>query len=101
MRFLKHNGNCRILKRYRSVGQELFGTGWQGESSNWPQLQEIVQYLSGLHESVANSELPEALVKYLASTPDLDTLGALVATVEEHQNSHPASPSGCRRKDSI
>ena len=78
------------FEKIQERGQELFGTGWQGESSNWPQLQEIVQYLSGLHESVANSELPEALVKYLASTPDLDTLGALVATVEEHQNSHPA-----------
>ena len=78
------------FEKIQERGQELFGTGWQGESSNWPQLQEIVQYLSGLHESVANSELPEALVEYLASTPDLDTLGALVATVEEHQNSHPA-----------
>ena len=78
------------FEKIQERGQELFGTHWQRESSNWPQLQEIVQYLSGLHESVANSELPEALVEYLASTPDLDTLGALVATVEEHQNSHPA-----------
>ena len=78
------------LEKIQDLGQGLFGTGWQGESSNCPQLQEIAQYLSVLHRSVENNELPEALVDYLTSNPDLDTLGALVATVEEHQNSHPA-----------
>ena len=78
------------LEKIQDLGQGLFGTGWQGESSNCPQLQEIAQYLSVLHKSVESNELPEALVDYLASNPDLDTLGALVATVEEHQNSYPA-----------
>ena len=77
------------LEEIQELGQRLFGTRWQGKSANWPQLQEIVEYLSALHESVANSELPEALVGYLAANPDLETLRTLVSTVEEHQNSHP------------
>ena len=77
------------LEEVQGLGQGLFGTHWQGESSNWSQLQEIVGYLSALHESVANGELPEALVAYLASNPDLETLRTLVSTVEEHQTSHP------------
>ena len=76
------------LEKIQDLGQQLFNTHWQGESSDWPQLQKIAQYLSALHESVANNELPEALVTYFASNPDLDTLRSLVATVEEHQNSH-------------
>ena len=77
------------LEKIQELGQRLFGTHWHGESSNWPQLQEIVGYLSALHESVANGELPEALVVYLAANPNLETLQTLVSPVEEHQTSHP------------
>ena len=77
------------LEEIQELGQRLFGTHWQEESLNWSKLQEIVGYLSALHESVANDELPEALIAYLAANPDLETLRTLVATVEEHQNSHP------------
>ena len=77
------------LEKIQELGQRLFGTHWQGESSNWSQLQEIVGYLSALHESVANGELPEALVTYLAANPDLETLQTLVSTVEKHQTNHP------------
>ena len=77
------------LEDIQELGQRLFGTHWQGESSNWSQLQKIVGYLSALHESVANGELPEALVAYLVANPDLETLQTLVSTVEKHQTSHP------------
>ena len=74
------------LENIEKLGQQLFGTHWQVD---WLQLQKIAQYLSSLHESVKKNELPEALVDYLASNPDLKTLQTLVSTVEEHQNSHP------------
>ena len=77
------------LEKIQELGQKLFGARWQGQSSDWAQLQKIVKYLSALHESVANNELPEEMVVYLASNPDLDTLKSLVVTVEEHQRSYP------------
>ena len=77
------------LEKIQELGQQLFGTHWQGESSNWFQLQEIAGYLSALHESVVNGELLETLIAYLAANPDLETLQTLVSTVEEHQTSHP------------
>ncbi|MDE0636466.1 MAG: DUF3320 domain-containing protein [Candidatus Poribacteria bacterium] len=77
------------LERIQEIGQELFGTRWHGQSSDWDQLREIVEYLYTLHESVANNELPEALVTYLASNPNLDTLQSLVTTVEKHQSNYP------------
>ena len=77
------------LEGIQELGQRLFGTHWQGEPLNWSQLQEIAGYLSALHESVANGELPEALVAYLAASPNLETLQTLASTVEEHQTSHP------------
>ena len=86
---LKAQHTLPYLEKIQELGQQLFGTHWQGESSNWSQLQEIVGYLSALHESVANGELPEALVAYLAANPDLETLQTLVSTVEEHQTNHP------------
>ena len=77
------------LDQVQEIGKELFGTHWQGQSSDWDQLREIVKYLSALHESVANDELPEALVVYLASNPNLETLKELLATIEEHQSNYP------------
>ena len=77
------------FEKIQELGQRLFATHWQGKSSNWSQFQKIVGYLSALHESVANGELPEALVAYLAANPDLETLQILVSTVEEHQTSYP------------
>ncbi len=77
------------LEQIQEIGQELFGSYWQGQSSNWDQLREIIKYLSALHQSVANSELPEAVVTYLASSPNLEELKALLATVEEFLSGYP------------
>ena len=77
------------LEQIQEIGQELFGTHWQGQSSNWDQLREITKYLSALHQSVVNNELLEAVVKYLASNPNLEELKASLATVEELQSNYP------------
>ena len=77
------------FEKIEGLGQELFGTLWKGKASSWPQLQRIVQYLSALHKSVEDNELPAALIVYLASNPDLGTLKSLVTTVEEHQSNYP------------
>ena len=89
MRFLKRNVNCPISNGYkRSAKNHLVHTGTDNPS-DWDQLRGIVKYLSALHESVTNNELPEALVAYLASNPSLETLKGLLATVEEHQSNYP------------
>ena len=77
------------LEKIQESGQQLFSTHWQGRSSDWVQLQGIAKYLSALHESVADGKLPEALLAYLASNPNLETLRGLLATVEKHQNNYP------------
>ena len=76
------------LEKIQELGQMLFGSRWQGQASDWTRLREISKYLSALHESVENNELPEEVVAYLASNPDMDTLKSLVVTVEEHQKNH-------------
>ena len=76
------------LEKIQELGQQLFGSHWQGRSSDWTQLREISKYLSALHKSVGANDLPEAVIAYLASNPDLDMLKSLVVTVEEHQKNH-------------
>ena len=76
------------FEKIQELGQKLFSTRWQAQASDWTQLREIVTYLSALHEAVANSDLPEAAVAYLSSNPDVNTLKALVATIEAHQDNH-------------
>ena len=76
-------------EKITDFGQRLFNTRWQGQYSNWSQLQEIAQYLIALHESVEKSKLPKGIVQYLASDLNLKTLRTLVSTVEERQNHHP------------
>ncbi len=77
------------LEKIQELGQKLFGTRWKEQSSDWTQLREIVKYLSALHEAVTNNELPEEVVPYLASNPDLDTLKSLIVTIEEYQSNYP------------
>ncbi len=77
------------LEQIQEIGQELFGTHWQGQSSNWDQLREITIYLSTLHKSIANNDLPEVVVTYLASNPNLEELKALLVNVEELLCSYP------------
>ena len=77
------------FEQIQEIGQELFGTHWQGQSSDWTKHREIFEYLSTLHEAVANNELHEAVVTYLSSNPDLDDLKSIVTTVEEHQGNYP------------
>ena len=77
------------LEKIQKLVQKLFGTRWKEQYSDWTQLREIAKYLSALHESVSNNELPEAVITYLASKPDLDILKALIQTVEEYQSNHP------------
>ena len=77
------------LEKIQGIGKQLYGTGWEGKSTNWLQLQEIAQYLFALHQSVEQGELPEALVDYLASNPDSEALRSLLSAVEEHYNRHP------------
>ena len=77
------------LEKFQDLGEQLFGTHWHGEFSNWPQLQKITKYLSALHESVEKDKLPEALIAYLAANSDLETLRALISAFERHQNDHP------------
>ncbi|MFB3041723.1 MAG: DUF3320 domain-containing protein, partial [Candidatus Poribacteria bacterium] len=68
------------------LGKQLFGTHWHGESSNWAQLQAIAQYMKALHQSVETTELPEEVIDFLASNPDLETLRTSVSAVEEYRN---------------
>lgn len=74
------------LETIQGIGKQLYGSRWEGKSSNWLELREIAQYLLALHQSVEREELPGAFIDYLASNPDSATLQSLVSTVEEHQN---------------
>ena len=77
------------FEQIQEIGQELFGSHWQGQALNWDQLRAIVKYLSALHKSVTNNDLPEAVVTYLASNPNLEELKALLVNVEELLSSYP------------
>ena len=76
------------FEKIRGIGKRLFGTHWRGESSNWTELQTITRYLSELHQLINRNVLPEELVDYLASNPDLETLSTQVSTIEEIRNRH-------------
>ena len=72
------------LNNIQELGEQLFGTHWQGENPNWIQLQSVAKYLSALHLSINRDELQEELVGYLAENPDLATLKERVSTTEEN-----------------
>ena len=72
----------------RETGQRLFGTHWQGEASDWSSLQEVTTYLSTIHKSIEDGELPKALLAYLAENPDLNKLRELFSTVDRWQKDY-------------
>lgn len=61
----------QTLHDFSDLGASLFGDHWKGEHSQWSQLQVLAQELHVLHEEVANGELPQVVIDYLASNPSL------------------------------
>ncbi|MBG8554454.1 DUF3320 domain-containing protein [Hymenobacter guriensis] len=65
----------------RSLGQRLFGSGWQELRSDWPVLRRTTDYLTLTHQRIQRGELPAALLSYLASRSG--TQGHNGATAEQ------------------
>ena len=45
------------LEKIQGIGKQLYGTRWEGKSSNWLELREIAQYLLTLHQSVERGRI--------------------------------------------
>ncbi|QQS55730.1 MAG: DUF3320 domain-containing protein [Candidatus Competibacteraceae bacterium] len=67
-------GNLRELE---TVGRELFGAGWQGERSDWSQLDAVIHWVASLHAGIADGTLPPALIDYVEVGIDQDKLQRL------------------------
>ncbi|OON70843.1 DUF3320 domain-containing protein [Hymenobacter sp. CRA2] len=65
----------------RSLGQRLFGPGWQDLRSDWPALRRTADYLALTHQRIQRGELPAALLGYLESQSG--TQGHNGATAEQ------------------
>ncbi|KAA9331307.1 DUF3320 domain-containing protein [Hymenobacter busanensis] len=51
----------------RSLGQRLFGPGWQELCTDWAALRRTTDYLTLTHQRILRGELPAALLGYLES----------------------------------
>ncbi|GAB2795006.1 very-short-patch-repair endonuclease [Hymenobacter luteus] len=58
--------HAKTIAESNSLGQQLFGTSWQAERSDWPRLLKIQDYLTLTHQRITRGELPAALLAYLA-----------------------------------
>jgi hypothetical protein len=84
------------INQYGSLGEELFGPKWSGAASDWEAISHVAEWVQGLHKQVESSLLPGAIINYLSSQPDSDTLAPLVSALEEANEAHAVSASAIR-----
>ena len=66
----------------QELGKRLFGTYWLESNLYWIQLQTITHYLLVLHGSADMNELPQELIDYLASNPNLQMIQMVISRLK-------------------
>lgn len=71
-----------MIRQYESMGSDLFGAQWQGESSDWPVLSRLFKWILELYRDIGEGQLPQGIIDFLAGEPNLLALEPEVAAVE-------------------
>ena len=71
-----------ILEAFERSGSELFGQGWEGQSSDWIWIRETAAWMRSLHEAIQREALPPTTLTFLGSSPDLTSLRDLATRLE-------------------
>jgi very-short-patch-repair endonuclease len=67
----------KFSKKYRkleSLGGRLFGAQWQGETSDWSALAELLEWIVKLYKEIGDGQLPNGIIAYLEGYPKQENL---------------------------
>ena len=76
------------VRQHEPLGARLLGLRWQGERSSWQSLNKLSKWARHLQTQVRQKRLPEGLVEFLASDPDVSGLPALARALREALAQH-------------
>lgn len=65
-----------------SLGRALYGTQWQGQTSDWVTLQRTTEWVVALHDDLAQGHLPTGILGCLSSNADARGLDDAAASIE-------------------
>jgi very-short-patch-repair endonuclease len=78
----------QLIRAWADLGQALFGTQWQGETSNWVKLAALRDWVRTLRRNLAAEKLPPGVLDYLAGEPDLAQLEGPWRALEQALSTH-------------
>ncbi|MDP9485125.1 MAG: DUF3320 domain-containing protein, partial [Actinomycetota bacterium] len=72
----------KAIADHETLGENLFGAQWQGERSDWPVLDKLVEWIVQLYREVGEERLPEGLIDFLSGDPRKAGLEERIAATE-------------------
>ena len=75
-------GHREVMRRSEALGALLFATRWQGERSNWEALANLGKWIMQLHLDVRAKRLPNEILAFLATEPNLEGVESLLTAVK-------------------
>ncbi|QMU27673.1 DUF3320 domain-containing protein [Adhaeribacter radiodurans] len=81
---LEANRQQKIIQQHQELGQATFGKQWRGERSDWLHLTKIKNWLTEIHQDVANQLIPQTVLEFLASEPNLPSLQLTAQQIEQN-----------------
>ncbi|MDQ4141909.1 MAG: DUF4011 domain-containing protein, partial [Bacteroidota bacterium] len=80
---LEANRQQKIITQHQELGQSVFGQQWRAERSDWPHLAELQTWITKWHQEVKTGQVPNSVLDFLASEPDLSLLKADLQKLEQ------------------
>lgn len=85
---LEERRNRDVYAQFESLGEALFRAQWQGVESDWDVLATLVDWVVTLYRDIGEGLLPQALVDFLAGSPQLDHLQQQLDAAQALISSH-------------
>ena len=77
-----------ILEQHRSLGEQSFGASWRGESSDWASLNQLFEWIEGLHRDVDAGRAPEGIIDFVDQSRSVEGLEPQVTAADQATEVH-------------
>jgi len=84
------------ITQHGSLGEELFGSRWSGQASDWEAISRVTEWVRELHKQMESGLVPIGIAEYLSRNPNRAQLGPLVSAAEEAAEAHAATAVAIR-----
>ena len=85
-----------LITQHQSLAQDLLGSRWHGEQSDWDYLSRLFEWVWGINQEIATGMLPAGIIDFLAEGAAVANLAELIKAVDDAAQSHSGDASVIR-----